>query len=477
MSRLPKPKIDVEYPHVTIHRLAFGSCHRNKAVKISPQQPIIWDAISSLQPDAFLWTGDAIYTSQKTGISPISLLQYEYDQMLNNETLGYKTFLEKANGGKSSSSSSFLKGGVHGTWDDHDYGGNDYGMEMPERQERQNLFLDFLNVANGETNQEQEQRRRRRKGVYYAVTFGKVPQKVKVIFLDTRSSRSLHCIPSVGAMPLPFGLGSVVSCITRWISAGLKLQEYIPKCKDGKVLDEIQWQWLEEQLLGTDAQINIVVSSIQVLTTNPLFETWGQFPQERNRLLGLLNLVPENKSVVLLSGDVHHGEILDSSVGVKKSMGRTIEVTSSGLTHSCTDPFYGSLCEPILNKWSKHRYRNGYERNYFTGKNFGSIDIHWDGKDGTTTSSSSEMKITIHNNVGKPILGTGSLPLWAYESHFTSEQIANVLGPVDGHMIPLLIRILFALLLLGTSLFLRRNVFAKVLNGGAVGKGGKEKQH
>jgi Phosphodiesterase/alkaline phosphatase D len=322
MSQVQEPpKIDAEYPDVTVHRLAFGSCHRNKAVKPN-QQPIIWDAISLLKPDAFLWTGDTIYTAQKTGVSPIELLQYEYDQMLHNDTLGYKTFLEKAQ------AEGFLKGGIHATWDDHDYGGNDYGVEMLDRQERQNAFLDFLGV-----DPKEDENRRQRHGVYYSVTFGKVPRKVKVIFLDTRSSRSQYCIPSVGAMPIPFGLGSVVSCITRWITAGFRLQEYIPKCRDAKVLDEVQWKWLEGQLLDTDAQINLVVSSIQVLTTNPMFETWGQFPQERKRLLGLLNSVEEQKSVVLLSGDVHHGEILDSSVGVKRSMGRTIEVTSSGLTH------------------------------------------------------------------------------------------------------------------------------------------------
>jgi hypothetical protein len=160
-------------------------------------------------------------------------------------------------------------------------------------------------------------------------------------------------------------------------------------------------------------------------------------------------------------------------------------------TFSCIDPFYGSLCEPILNKWSRHRYRNGYERNYVLGKNFGSIDIQWADPDidattatatttttTTTTTAQSEMKISVHDNVGKPVISTGYLPLWAYESHFSQEQIANILGPVDGHMIPLLIRTLFALFLLVLSLFLRRNVFSKVLNGGCVGKKHKkEKQH
>lgn len=457
-------KLDAEYPSVTVSRLAFGSCHRNKAIKPRNEQPIrIWDAISSLKPDAFLWTGDAIYTSQKTGISPVPLIQHEYDQMLHNETIGYKAFIDKAQ------KEGFLKGGIHGTWDDHDYGGNDSGMEMPEREERQNLFLDFLGVdLHDET-------RRRRHGVYSSITFGEVPRKVKVLFLDTRSSRSQHCIPSVAAMPIPFQLGSVLACLSRWVTAGLRLQEYIPRCKNGKVLDETQWQWFEEQLLGTDAQVNIVVSSIQVLTTNPLFETWGQFPQERDRLLRLLNAVDEKKSVVLLSGDVHHGEILDSSVGIKRSMGKTIEVTSSGMTHSCVDPFYGGLCEPILKKWSRHRFRNGYEKNYFTGKNFGSIDIAWEDSN-NVSNTESKMRISVHDEFGKPVISTGFLPLWAFESHFAQDQIPNVLGPVDGHMIPLLIRILFALFLLVTSLFLRRTLFAKAFNS-HVGKCSKEKQH
>ena len=313
---MSKPKIDVEYPDVTTKILTFGSCHNNKSFK--PGQPVIWDAISALKPDTFLWTGDTVYSSKKSGISSPALLQEQYTQMANNETIGYSTFLSNGE------VEGYLKGGVHGTWDDHDYGANDHGMQMPNRKERQNLLLDFLGI-------DEKDARREREGIYSSVTFGKVPQKVKVVFLDTRSARSKHCIPSVGAMPIP--MASAFACITRWITAGLNLQEFIPRCKNGKILDDAQWAWLEEQMLGTDAQVNILVSSIQVLSSNPLMETWGQFPSERNRLLSILNKVEEGKSVVVLSGDVHHAEILDSSTGVHKSTGRTIEVTSSGLTH------------------------------------------------------------------------------------------------------------------------------------------------
>ena len=32
------------------------------------------------------------------------------------------------------------------TWDDHDYGKNDSGIESPTKKEAQQVFLDFLNI-------------------------------------------------------------------------------------------------------------------------------------------------------------------------------------------------------------------------------------------------------------------------------------------------------------------------------------------
>jgi alkaline phosphatase D len=311
------PPIDVEYPEVTARTIAFGSCHKNKAVK--PHQPNIWNSISTLKPDAFLWTGDLVYSPKKGGVAPVDVLKAEYDQLKYNKTVGYSEFLSNADAG------GYLKGGVHATLDDHDYGANDCGRNLPNLKERQDLFLDFLG--------DESEQRRNRNGVYSTVTFGKVPQKTKVIFLDTRSGRSKHCIPSVAGLSLPLGLGSAFACVTRGITAALNLQKYVPICSKGTVLHEEQWDWLEKHLLATDSQLNIVVSSIQVLTTNKFMESWGHFPEERERLIKLLNQVEEKKSVILLSGDVHHSEILDASRGVRKSEGRIIEVTSSGLTH------------------------------------------------------------------------------------------------------------------------------------------------
>ncbi len=319
----PAYPVDVEFPDVTINKLAFGSCHKNKKAVASHLNHNIWNAISALQPDAFLFTGDAIYSPNKSGAASLEVLEQEYNQMKNNSTIGFSNFLLNAQ------KEGFLKGGYHATLDDHDYGANDCGEDLPQMKERQHLFLDFLDVDIFDE-------RRSRNGVYSTVTYGTAPRKTKLIFLDTRSGRSKHCIPSVGAWPFPFGLGSAFACITRWFSSALNLQNSIPSCKSGKMLDEEQWDWLEHHIIHTDAQVNIVISSIQVLTTNKFFESWGQFPSERTKFVELLNRVEENKSVVLLSGDVHHGEILDSSRGVKrhsKGYGRLIEVTSSGLTH------------------------------------------------------------------------------------------------------------------------------------------------
>lgn len=442
-------QIDNEYPDVKATVIAFGSCHATKKVK-AKNRPIIWDAISKLEPDAFIWTGDTVYTGEK-GVSGLDSLKQEYEKTLHNETFGYVNFLNDAH------TKGYLKGGIHGTWDDHDYGANDHGTQMSEKKERQNLFLDFLGVAD-----EDKERRENRNGVYSSITFGEAPQKVKVVLLDTRHSRDKHCIPSVGAAPLPFGLGSVFACLTRYFSSALSMQNWISKCKNGKVLSDEQWTWLEDQIQNTDAQVNVVVSSIQVLSSNPMMETWGQFPNERTKLLKLLNSLDEGKSVVLLSGDVHHAEIADSSTKVRKSMGRLIEVTSSGLTHTCTDPFYGFLCSPTLKKWSDHRFRNQMETNFYTGKNFGSIEINWANE--SDEGAESEMKINVHDALGRPVLTTGSLPITSYESHFDARQIREIPHPIDGHLVEPAARLFSALFLILVSLFLKKFLFQKAFD-------------
>ncbi len=423
---------DIQYPTTTLTTLAFGSCHMNKAA-MNPKKSdyqIIWPSIAKkVNPQSFLWLGDAIYSprNKHETVASLDVLENEYSILLHNSTVGYIDFLA------SSSSSSLMS--VHGTHDDHDYGGNDYGKHMPEKKKRTQLFSNFVRNSNKliqmklqgqERQQEQEfsqmdiqelyqqpqiqiqsqsqsqststktkTNTQNRNGMYTSIEYGSYPNIVKIILLDTRYDRDDHCpIPSIGAWRLPFKLGSPLACLSRWITAGLNLQSlevFRSKCENAKVLSEEQWLWLEEQLdldLDLDfeseggqqvedteddeeddekrtASVYIIGSSIQVLTTNPAIESWGHYPNERLRLLKLLNGVGKRRrrknsgtntdededracgqgrgrspAVILLSGDVHHAEILDSSVGLKQNNnwndgdGRIIEVTSSGLTHS-----------------------------------------------------------------------------------------------------------------------------------------------
>ena len=346
------------------------------------------------------------------------------DQMLHNKTLGYSQFV---------SNNDRLVGGVHGTWDDHDYGGNDRGYELNNKEERRDAYLNFLNVP-------KDSPRYERRGMYSSIEFGQNDNIVKVIFLDTRWHRDKHCIPSVGSHP-SIPLGALLACLTRWITAGLNLPSILPSwtscTNDKKVLGEEQFRWLEEQVNESKASVHIIVSSIQVLTTNPVVESWGHFPTEKGRLLKTLNNV---KGLVILSGDVHHAEISstkskndDEEQSTEASNdGAFVEVTSSGLTHSCDEPFYGPLCKPILEAFPTNRLEGGNVKapelpSYYTSRNFGSFDIDW---------KSRSYQVQVHDTSGQIVLSTRiKMDTAANKSVSDIHAIPNC---INGHLIPVM---------------------------------------
>jgi alkaline phosphatase D len=408
---------NLSFPNVNLSRIAFGSCHSRGAVKkrlsIDPyNNKTIWDTIAStVQPQTFLWTGDAVYPPMDVkGDTPLEMLKYEYHQMKTNKTFGYANFIQNK----------VLEFGVHGTYDDHDYGGNDRGYELKGKDERRDAYLDFLDVKN--------KRRQKREGVYSSVEFGQHPNKVKIILLDTRYNRSKHCIPSVGSHPyVPHG--AIFACLTRWITAGLNLC-----ATGGEVLGEEQWAWLQRELVESSASMHVIVSSIQVLSTNPVVESWGHFPKERDRLLKMINTV---SGLVLLSGDVHHAEISTTRKSSTRSSttegGAIIEVTSSGLTHSCEGGWYGPLCKPILDRFPMHRFFGGNldfskDPSYYTKINFGSISIDWNKR---------EFFVKIHNESGNVVLNTGPLEMDA-AANLSESEVDAVPKCVDGHLIPVI---------------------------------------
>ncbi|GMH48551.1 hypothetical protein TrVE_jg5748 [Triparma verrucosa] len=339
-------------PPITI---AFGSCHRlsaaNGAANRLAEESIL-RKIVELSPSAFLWLGDAIY---KEGLGS-GTNSGTFDAPFNAMS-SFKPYADLL---------SEVDGRIYGTWDDHDYGRNDAGRKLNNRTESLNAYLDFMNEP-------KDSIRRKRKGLYSSYV---LDPNVKIIFLDTRYHRDDHYVPSVGGikkLPLSPLIAAFSRLMVKLLGQGSNYE--------GEVLGEEQWEWLEDELEESKKagpeRVNVIVSSIQVLTTNPLVESWGHFPKEKRRLLELIGGKSENR-VLLLSGDVHHAEF--------SKVGDILEVTSSGLTHSCSSPFYGFVCDIMLRSFPEHRHNNFYH----VKENFGllkfengQVDVQIYGEDGS----------------------------------------------------------------------------------------------
>lgn len=143
----------------------------------------------------------------------------------------------------------------------------------------------------------------------------------------------------------------------------------------GDILGEQQWQWLESELSHSDAQLHIIVSGTQVLPDDKLIrEKWRNYPKSYQRLFDTLKRT-KPPGVILVSGDIHNGEILRKDCS---GLGYPLyELTSSGLTHSCTNELGSLLCRILLNTAWNSELRQG---DYYDGLNFGTIEINWETK-------------------------------------------------------------------------------------------------
>lgn len=301
------------------------------------------------------------------------------------------------------------------------------GREMPDKAERAAAYYEFLGLPAID----------KRQGLYYSVDLGDVPERqVKLIFLDTRWHRGKHCFPSVANL-VPLGAG--ISAAVRWILAGFNINLWWPlwDCMNTSVLGEEQWQWLESELQQSEAAVNVVVSSIQILTTNPTVEGWGHFPNERQRLLKVLG--QGISGLFVLSGDVHQAEIMDPLANVKIVNGNKnnkqsfLEITSSGMTHDCSQPFYGAMCKPLLEHYNQNRY--DAKNNYYIGKNYGQIVIDWDQQ---------SAEVVVKNELREIVLRTG--PRSFHQGNLSQEEVDQVAPCVDGHLIQPIAGVLVALM-------------------------------
>lgn len=270
--------VDSPYKPVSEFTIAFGSCNKHTL------KNELWDDILDVNPDIWIWGGDNIYADSPDA----RVISQMYDAQKKVE--GYRKLRKEIP--------------VTGTWDDHDYGKNDGGVEWSAKVESQQAFLDFLEVPSSSM-------RRQQPGIYTSHNISLPLGNIKIIILDTRYFRTALSEDTSGT------------------------KRYVPNAfGDGTILGDDQWNWLESELKNTNANFNVIVSSIQFLSDKHGYETWGNFPHEVVRLKELI-AGSGAEGVFILSGDRHISEF--SRTSIENLSYPLIDFTSSGLTHAYKD--------------------------------------------------------------------------------------------------------------------------------------------
>lgn len=296
-----------------LQRIAFGSCANQ-----TREQPI-WTQVLEAEPDLFIMLGDNVYADTDDP----GQLQASYEQLAAQP--GFQRLRESTQ--------------LIATWDDHDYGQNDIGADYVAKAESRRIMLDFFEEP------ADSPRRTQADGIYTSYRFGDEDQIVQVILLDLRWSRS-----QLISVSDPERL--------RQRSADKRGPYDANLSTDAQLMGAMQWRWLERQL-QQPADLRIIGSSIQLLAEFTGWETWANYPKERQRFIELLARY-QAEPIVIISGDVHWSEL--SRIDETANDWPLIELTSSGLTEEWT-------------AISPNRHRVGQA---FAQANFGLIEIDWE---------------------------------------------------------------------------------------------------
>ena len=178
----------------------------------------MWNVILAEKPDLWIWGGDNVYGDSRDE----AILRQTYEKQLAKKD--YQIFRDSLP--------------IIGIWDDHDYGQNNTGKWFKTKVASQQLLLDFLDEP-------KESPRRRQQGIYTGYDFGPPGKRVKILLIDNRYHAD---------RPGP----------------------------DGDLLGKDQWNWLESELATSRAQLNLIVSGIQILPEEHPYEKWANFPKTQN---------------------------------------------------------------------------------------------------------------------------------------------------------------------------------------------------
>ena len=255
--------------HAILHRIAFGSCRKNKR-----NADKIWKLIQSYQPNHLTLLGDLFYADRENGDDTTrkpteEILKNEYDTLLHNPN--FQDLLSSLSGMCMYCSLSILLSfhsiifpssitldGWSATYDDHDYAADNSDKHHPLRNISQQLFWEFAQSSKSKLSHVEE----KPSGVYSSFSQSvKVPMKdsspylftYKMILLDNRSNKDRK--------------GQI----------------------NGDFLGDEQWKWLQHELGLNDTNnvapdLIILGTGLQVVKEDKVSEeVWGQFPKARER--------------------------------------------------------------------------------------------------------------------------------------------------------------------------------------------------
>lgn len=298
-------------------RIAFGSCvNENRAMAF-------WDVIAVQKPQLFLLIGDNVYGD--TGAT--------WSAAMPTLTASYRKLSARQEFDRFRRQVPMLT-----TWDDHDFGANDAGGSFAFKEYAERIYESYWGSPDEV---------KARPGIYDSRIVGPEGKRVQVILLDTRYFRSdLARMPYRDPAPT---LG--------WYMANVD-----PKAT---LLGEAQWQWLEGEL-EKPADLRLIISSTQVITSAHNFEGWTNFPRERERLYALLDRKGAN-SAIFLTGDRHAGGFYRRAVPGNNRV--QWELTSSSLNFAFGKGDVGER-EP-------DPMRTG---GLWAVPNFGLLEIDWGGR-------------------------------------------------------------------------------------------------
>ena len=381
-------------------RILFGSCSK----PYYPQP--LWSHIISRNPDLWIWTGDIVYLDRPN--IPCSQAVIDYALNRSNYLQCHRIGLGPSNPAihkeyfdmqlRHPDYQEFLQNKIPviGIWDDHDYGHNNAGLEFKYKDQTKKLLLDFLKSSNDGNEK------------YYNMIGGDNEININKQEIQEREIRD--GVYTLHTMKIPVGKKEVVIDVylldNRWFADN--------KGKTTLLGDE-QWNWFENMIKkrANNVDLILIANGIQILPyyRGYYVETWSRVNQDRKRLLSILLKLGISKKTILLSGDVHYGEIMNLVCTKKKkdknqnthtpgvisdsnSKTTTVrrdtnyndvsqkyyaihEVTSSGMTHSWrrTYPKSVNLLKDIGQAWFQP---DGVSIKSMGDYNFGEIEIEWD---------------------------------------------------------------------------------------------------